>query len=290
MLGGTVTRSYTDFSQFTEMRRDAQQLPGRSIEQVAKQFESIFVNMVLKSMRDASFGDPLFDSNQSEFYQDMFDKQISLEMSNGKGIGLASTLIQQMQKYVPAEKNEQMTAKTATSDPFILEREQTQFNTHEEFVSTIQPYAEQAAQSLGLDPAVLIAQSALETGWGKSVGKLANGDSSYNLFNIKAGKNYTGKQFSRKTVEYSDGIAKIDKASFRAYNSYQESFDDYVRLIRNSPRYQEALNVSSDSKRYLDGLQKAGYATDPHYSEKINRVLESISVRDDNVNFDEDYV
>ncbi len=287
MLDGTATRAYTDFTQFAEMRRDAQQAPNASLEEVAKQFESIFINMLLKSMRDASFGDSLFDSNQSEFYQDMFDKQISLDMSKDKGIGLADSLIQQMRKYVPVDKDNIPLLKTRVDDPFILNRESTQFKTHDEFVNTLLPYAEEAAQQLGLDPKVLIAQSALETGWGKSIGKLGNGQTSYNLFNIKATANHSSNQYSKKTVEYADGIAKIEKASFRAYNNYQESFEDYVNLIKDSPRYQQALSESSDSKRYLDGIQQAGYATDPRYSEKVNRVLESLSLENDN--FDDDY-
>lgn len=291
MLEGTAVRAYTDFSQFAEMRRDAQQSPNSSLQEVAKQFESIFINMVLKSMRDASFGDPLFDSDQSEFYQDMFDKQISLNMSKDKGMGLAAALIQQMQKYVPddkTDKNGTATTEAALADPFILNREITEFKTQEDFVNTLLPHAEEAAQQLGLDPRVLIAQSALETGWGKSIGKLGNGETSYNLFNIKAKSNHAGEQYSKQTVEYVDGVAKLEKASFRAYNSYQESFADYVSLIKNSPRYQDALNASADPKRYLDGIQQAGYATDPRYSEKVSRVLESISVEHENT--DEDYV
>ena len=277
MLEGSATKAYTDFSQFAEMRRNAQQAPNSSLEEVAKQFESLFINMVLKSMRDASFGDPMFDSNQSEFYQDMFDKQIAVDMAKDKGIGLADTLIQQMQKYLPNDtKNKSINNISSNNDPFVLDRDSTHFKSHEQFVNTLLPYAEQAAEKLGLDPRVLVAQAALETGWGKAVGKLNNGNSSFNLFNIKAGSQYTGNQYAKNTIEYLNGTPKLEAAKFRAYNNYQESFNDYVNLIQNSPRYQDALRQSSDSEAYLNGIQKAGYATDPNYAEKVNRVLVSM--------------
>ena len=291
MLESTTAKAYTDFSQFAEMRRKAQQAPQDSLPAVAKQFEGIFVNMVLKSMRDASFGDPLFDSNQSELYQEMFDKQLSQDITKGKGIGLADALVQQMQKFVSGNsKNniESPTLKSKVTDPFILNRETSNFKNSEQFINTMLPYAESAAEKLGVDPKVLVAQSALETGWGKSVGKLENGKTSHNLFNIKVGGAYNGNQYTKQTVEYSDGLAKVEKASFRAYSSYQESFDDYVNLIKNNPRYQGALNVASDSKQYIEGIQQAGYATDPRYAEKVNRVLDAMPAEHDY--FDDEYV
>jgi len=284
MLDVTASKAYTDFSQFAEMRLKAQQDPQDSLREVAKQFEGIFVNMVLKSMRDASFGDPLFDSNQSELYQEMFDKQLSQDMTRGKGIGLADALVIQMQKYVPQNSKDTLDSSSIekpVEDPFVLNRQTTNFKNSEQFVATMLPYAESAAENLGVEPKMLIAQSALETGWGKAVGKLENGKTSYNLFNIKASEGYTGNTYNKQTVEYSDGVAKVEKASFRAYNNYQESFDDYVNLIKNNPRYQDALSAASDSKRYIEGIQQAGYATDPHYADKVSRVFSDISIEHD---------
>lgn len=284
MLDAAASRAYTDFSQFAEMRLKAQQDPQESLQEVAKQFEGIFVNMVLKSMRDASFGDPLFDSNQSEMYQEMFDKQLAQDMTRGKGLGLADALVQQMQKYAPSDSKNIINSTSLTkkvADPFILNRESTYFKNSEQFISTMLPYAASAAEKLGVDPKVLVAQSALETGWGKSVGKLNNGKTSFNLFNIKVGSGHDGNHYTKQTVEYSDGLAKLEKASFRAYDSYQESFDDYVNLIKNNPRYQNALSEASDSKRYIESIQQAGYATDPLYAEKVNRVLDAMPVEND---------
>ncbi len=280
MLNVTASRAYTDFSQFAEMRLNAKQDPNASLKEVARQFESIFINMVMKSMRDASFGDPLFDSNQSEMYQEMFDKQIALDMSKGKGLGLADTLVMQMQKYVPENKNSVQSVSEIqqhAKDPFILQRENTVFSNSEQFVNTLQPYAEAAAEELGVDANVLIAQAALETGWGKAIGKLPDGSSSYNLFNIKAQRGYDGDKYVKQTIEIDNGVAKTETAAFRSYNSYQESFDDYVDFIKNNPRYADALNVSTDSFKYIDSIQRAGYATDPHYAEKIKNVMQSFT-------------
>ena len=276
MLDATATKAYTDFSQFSEMRLNAKENPDTALREVARQFESIFINMVMKSMRDASFGDPLFDSNQSEMYQEMFDKQIALDMSKGKGLGLADALVMQMQKQLPnTEKHS--AASTTAMDPFILDRDSTEFSNPEQFVNTMQAYAEEAAEKLGVDANVLIAQAALETGWGKAIGKLPNGKSSYNLFNIKADKGYSGNQYVKQTIEVRNGIAKTETAAFRVYDSYEESFNDYVNFIKTNPRYEDALAVSSDPNQYLNSIQQAGYATDPRYAEKIKNVMQSFS-------------
>lgn len=285
MLDASAARAYTDFSQFSQMRLDAKQAPKEALEEVARQFESVFLNMMLKSMRDASYGDPLFDSNQSEMYQEMFDKQISLDMTKGDGIGLAKALVQQMQKYIPAEsKSSDATAATSLTDPFILKREATEFSSKEEFVNTIQPYAEKAAEELGVDASVLVAQAALETGWGKSIGKDSHGRSGFNLFNIKANPSYTGNKYFKQTVEIENGVAKTERAGFRSYSSYAESFTDYVNFIKDNPRYQDAVVNSNDSSEYIDGIHKAGYATDPHYADKVKKVAQILAAEYESLN------
>jgi flagellar protein FlgJ len=139
----------------------------------------------------------------------------------------------------------------------------------EDFVQKLAPIAEQAAQELGVDPKVLLAQAALETGWGRSVIKHGDGSSSFNLFNIKAGKSWQGDQTHVSTLEYRNGIARKEHAGFRAYSSYQESFHDYVNFIKDNPRYHTALQHVGNGERYLHELQRAGYATDPGYANKI---------------------
>jgi flagellar protein FlgJ len=139
----------------------------------------------------------------------------------------------------------------------------------EDFVQKLYPYAEQAAQELGVSPKVLLAQAALETGWGRSVIKNSDGSSSFNLFNIKASKSWHGGQAQVSTLEYENGIARKERAGFRSYNSYRESFQDYVNFIKSNPRYQTALQNVGNGERYLQELQRAGYATDPGYAKKV---------------------
>jgi peptidoglycan hydrolase FlgJ len=139
----------------------------------------------------------------------------------------------------------------------------------EDFVQQLSPYAEQAAQELGVEPKVLMAQAALETGWGRSVIKNSDGTSTFNLFNIKAGKAWQGNQAQVSTLEYENGVARKERTGFRSYSSYQESFQDYVNFIKQNPRYQDALQHVGNGDRYLQELQRAGYATDPGYARKV---------------------
>ena len=138
-----------------------------------------------------------------------------------------------------------------------------------DFVRQLQPYAEQAARELGIEPKVLLAQAALETGWGRSVIKNSDGSNTFNLFNIKASKAWEGKQAKVSTLEFEQGVAKKVKAGFRSYASYQESFQDYVALIKSNPRYGDALKQVGNGNRYLQELQQAGYASDPNYAKKV---------------------
>ncbi|WP_087021557.1 flagellar assembly peptidoglycan hydrolase FlgJ [Thaumasiovibrio subtropicus] len=150
------------------------------------------------------------------------------------------------------------------------------FNSPEEFVTRMQPYAERAARSLGTDPAVLIAQAALETGWGKKVITNARG-SSHNLFNIKAQPSWQGDKMATQTLEYYDGVAVQERAAFRSYDDFQSSFDDYVHFLKTNPRYGDALTQSSQPEQFIRGLHKAGYATDPKYSEKVISVMNRVN-------------
>jgi flagellar protein FlgJ len=143
------------------------------------------------------------------------------------------------------------------------------------FMSQLLPHAQQAASELGIDANVLLAQAALETGWGKSVIKNSQGDSSFNLFNIKADKSWQGKQARVSTLEFDGDVARKEMAGFRSYESYKQSFDDYVSFIKSNPRYSDALKKADNPAQYVRELQKAGYATDPRYAEKIMSIYNS---------------
>nr|WP_086941125.1 flagellar assembly peptidoglycan hydrolase FlgJ [Thaumasiovibrio occultus] len=157
------------------------------------------------------------------------------------------------------------------------------FSSPDDFVTRMRPFAERAARSLGTDPAVLIAQAALETGWGQKVITNARG-SSHNLFNIKAHNSWDGERMATRTLEFYDGIPVQETAAFRSYNGFQQSFDDYVRFLQTNPRYSDALTQAGEPEAFIQGLHQAGYATDPSYSEKVisvmgrvNRIMEESS-------------
>ena len=291
-----------DIQGLASLRSHAREAPGTAISEVAGQFESLFVQMMLKSMRDATVDGGLFDSSQLDTYQQMFDQQISLELSQQGGIGLAEILVTQLgggaqtepvidevggvqplvslerpplrvQRDVPglippaAERQSVVRAVSATGQDGLA-------TSPEEFIQAVWDDAVVAAGELGLDPAVLVAQSALETGWGKKVIQAADGSSSFNLFGIKVGNGWRGDSSIVNTMEFRDGLAALEKAAFRVYDSLSTAFKDYVSFLKNNPRYQGALEKVSDSKAFLTELQQAGYATDPKYAEKILGILE----------------
>ena len=277
-----LAQVYTDFSALGSLRARARADREGAVDEVARQFESLFTQMMLRSMRDASFGGGLLDSQQSRFYRDMYDQQLAIELSSQRGLGLAEVIKRQLQGMQPASgagrtpTDYRVQAITpAPIDPATpAEAPPVLDGTPEGFVHTLWPAAEKAARELGLPPEALLAQAALETGWGAHVMTRADGSSSHNLFGIKADERWSGERVTVTTLEYRDGVAVRTRADFRAYTDWEESFTDYVRFVRDNPRYRQALEVADDPQRYFEALQKAGYATDPAYAEKIQRILE----------------
>jgi len=273
--------AYTDLSSLNSIKQVGRDDTAAGLKQVAQQFEALFVNMMLKTMRESNkvFSEGNFlQSNEMEFYQQNFDNQISLHLVQGKGLGLAEVLHKQLMQQYKVRASEQSQQELAKA-PDSLPANRKQFDSPMDFVRKLYPAARKAARKLGVKAEVLLAQSALETGWGKRVAQDAHGASSHNLFGIKADSGWTGPVTQNRTLEYSGGVAHQQLAKFRRYDSYQESFDDYVKFLESNPRYRKALQAAADSKQYLNELQSAGYATDPDYSKKINAVLESASMR-----------
>lgn len=318
------TGLYTDFSDLNKLKSAENRNDPEALKRVAKEFEQLFMNMMMQSMRKAneSFGEDNFtNSKETRFFQDMLDNQLTLEMGKNDGIGIAEILVRQLSgrqgRDVTAKEVEQLSQLPAMDSlrQMLAEAEagkkevppgitkvnaadeakrdhlaQTQipravvssaqsreelpesFESPEEFVAAFAPLANRAAEALGVEPRVLVAQAALETGWGKFISKSEDGSSSYNLFNIKADGRWGGDSVNISTLEYRDGVAQRERASFRSYDSYNDSFDDYVEFLKSSPRYEQALTQASDSQAYLGGLQDAGYATDPHYAEKVYEI------------------
>lgn len=289
---------YTDFSALAAMRANAREDQEGTLDQVSRQFEALFLQMMLKGMRSAGLGDGgLMDSRQSDFYREMYDKQIAIDMAQTRGIGLAEVIRRQLGgadaaardgrgvgdyaatpiTAMPARAREAQ-APVAQADPAgevpALD------GTPAAFVRTLWPAAEKAAARLGLAPEALLAQAALETGWGRHVMRRAEGSSSHNLFGIKADRRWSGDTVSSETTEYRDGVALRTRDRFRAYASFEQSFEDYVDFVQRNPRYREALRQTADPRAYFEALQAAGYATDPVYADKIGRILGSETLRD----------
>jgi len=272
---------YTDLNGLAKLKTAAKQQTPESIKEVAEKFESIFVGMMLKSMRAAKLTEGgLMDNDQSKMFQDMYDQQLSLELSGKSGIGLADVIAKQLSPKVhqpidvlnlesyqarPIRMQEMGTKVFANEQPM---------RSKEDFVQRLQSAAKKAAKALGVDAQVLLAQAALETGWGKNINQTANGQSSFNLFNIKANNSWDGKQTVVNTLEFHQGVARQEKAKFRAYDNYEASFADYVQFIKQSPRYHKALEKGADAAQYIHELQAAGYATDPKYADKVMRVYQ----------------
>ncbi|MBK1641067.1 flagellar assembly peptidoglycan hydrolase FlgJ [Chromatium okenii] len=279
-----------------------------ALEATARAFEGLLTGQMLKQMRAASSGGGIFDSEQSKMYQELHDQQIAAALSQGEGLGLRKLLMRQLSPTgVSAgattvsgerdpktlrlpERNQALkplhrqsvdaaapaaaptTASVSSNQvkPLTTFQGQAQWppRTPAEFVAYLKPFAQQAAQTLGMDTDVLLAQSALETGWGKHIPRRADGSSSFNLFGIKADSRWEGASVAVGTLEYRNGVAQRERAKFRAYESPADAFVDYVAFLRRNPRYGKAL-ASTNGADFIRGLQQAGYATDPRYAAKV---------------------
>lgn len=299
-LNTHVAQTAIDFKGLAELRRSAtvDKDDQETLKQVAGQFESLFVTMMLKSMRQASLGKGIFDSDQSDMYRDMADQQLAMDISSTGSLGLRDVILRQLGGKVEPKsikKAEQTVAdpslkwgSAVITNPALFQQamqsaprqtdainkaEEIKFDSSSSFVKQLWSMAKTAADKIGVSPDVILAQAALETGWGQHVIKKANGQSSHNLFNIKADSRWQGDFTAKPTLEYRDGIAVKEQAKFRSYDSYQDSFNDYIQFLQTQPRYQNALKSVGNAEDFIDGLHKAGYATDPAYSNKIKQIM-----------------
>ena len=326
--------NYNDLQGLAALRRDAKVQDPAALREAARQFESVFTRMMLQSMRDASGGDPMFESEESRFYRDMFDNQLSIDMSRGRGLGLAEMLVAQVKRsglapgdlgvsdpapgLVPGSPKTTPSSGLwhmpgATSSPFqtvaptaAVRRPDTGVTTtaaapaaaaspaaaadrprtgelsagktpsRQEFLDAILPAAEKAAAQLGVSPRNLIAQAALETGWGRHLPRSADGRVSFNFFGIKATGGWRGPAVSSSTTEVLQGRAQRMVERFRVYSSIDESVADHARLIGNSRRYQAVRGTGDDALAFGTALHRGGYATDPGYAKKIVAVADSV--------------
>lgn len=301
-----VKDNYFDQNSLNSVKAMGRHNDPAALKEISKKFEAMFVQQMLKSMRDANavFEDgDMFSSEEVKFHQEMMDQQMVLNLTSGEGIGLAKSMYQQMQKLYgkPVDIDTQAEpiktlertlhsvpntkpltgAASVNKVPELLVRAGSKSSvaqTQEEFLEQVRPHAEKAAAELNVGADVLLAQAALETGWGQHLIHDTQGKNTFNIFNIKAA-GWQGKSVTVNTLENKQGITQQERSAFRQYDDYAQSFADYVSLIKNNPRYKNALAAGSDSAGYADALQKAGYATDPAYADKIKRLLNNDSIR-----------
>ena len=254
----SAATTYTDLNGLAALKRDPDS--PQAIKAVAEQVEAMFLQMMLKSMRDASASeDP--DGNEMGMYQDMFDKQVALTISQHADLGIGRLL------------KRQISGKPAPSLPKSAAETGSIAATPAEFVNRMMPSIKTAAGSLGVNPMGLMAQAALETGWGQRMPRNADGSPSYNMFGIKAGEGWSGPKAIADSMEVTNGVAAPKRTAFRSYGSIEESVNDFAALLKNSPRYKDALAAGANASAYVARIGNSGYATDPEYGNKLNEIL-----------------
>lgn len=314
----SATFNYANIGGLSQLRHGASQGDAGAIDAAAQQFEALFIQMMMKSMRDASFGDSLFDGPGMSMYRDLMDKEMSLDLAKNGGIGLADSIRRFLdpQSALPARRGRDLedyqgSARPAATMPTdtlsvlagrgvrLAEAESVGSKPVDErkpievdkpfaaqaagssppafdgsmqgFVAALAEPAERVGQELGIHPLALIAQAALETGWGRHLMADESGEKSWNLFGIKARKGQPAVEAD--TQEFRNGRMQAERAAFRWFESLEEAFDGYASLIGRSPRYRQAVAEGQDPERYAKELQRAGYATDPDYASKIINIL-----------------
>ncbi|PSJ46280.1 flagellar assembly peptidoglycan hydrolase FlgJ [Zobellella endophytica] len=289
---------------------------GKALDEAARQFESLFTQQLFKSMREANRvfeADSPMNSRYTQFYQDMHDEQMTAELSRQGSLGLADLVVKQLggeeaagapqarhfdladvrrvsgKTIRPPKREDGEGAPEQARPPLRAAAEEAApanrvthsaaepFRSPEEFVRRLLPAATEAGKRLGLAPEAMLAQAALETGWGKKIIGRKNGDSSHNLFGIKADKSWQSEKTWVNTLEYEQGIAVKVQAPFRSYASFNDSFNDYVQFLHDNPRYGKALQQTGSPRQYFQALQQAGYATDPKYADKLTSIFNTVT-------------
>jgi flagellar protein FlgJ len=303
-----VQDSIFDQGRLTELKRLTSQNSPEATKAVAKQFESLFLQMMLKQMRQSvTMGGSQtgYDGEQVNFYRGLADQQLAVNLAKSGGIGLAKAIERQLapkqgvdtaasdgtldtstMAYLKAAGNAASTASAARGDGKSggngngngSAGGSSSAGGASSFIGKIWNAAVDAAKSLGVPTQFIVGHAALETGWGRSELKMPDGSSSYNLFNIKAGSDWKGPTVEASTLEYIGGVPTRKVERFRAYSSYSEAFADYARLIGNNSRYASAVG-QTDARGFAGGLARGGYATDPMYADKLTRIIGGKTLR-----------
>lgn len=315
MIASTTSADQTaklalDTNSLNGLRQSAKDGSPAAMKEAATQFEAMFINMMMKSMRDATPQEGLMDNQQTKTFTTMLDQQTSQNLAK-RGVGLADVLVRQLSsqqmgqqalaigadgmsasaaagatapgmKGLPTAmnaaamyQNSAGTQAASKAPPLAATTEsgRVQAPHVRAFQEKMHEHAHAAEQTTGVPAKFMLGQAALETGWGKRMIKNADGTSSNNLFGIKAGPGWKGKVATAVTTEYVNGKPQTRVEKFRAYDTPADSFRDYARLIANNPRYEKVVASGGDAESFAKGLQRAGYATDPNYAAKLTRLI-----------------
>lgn len=256
------------------LRSAAARDPRSAIKEAAKQFEGLFMQELMKSMRQATMSSGMLDNSGTQLGTEMLDTQFAAKMTGIKG-GLSEAIARQLERQMGLA-TESAKVRPKDTPPINTVVQRTPLRppaSAQEFVAMHAQGAQSAERDTGIPASFMVAQAAHETGWGKKAIRMADGSNSFNLFGIKASADWKGATTRIATTEYVDGQAKKLNQTFRAYSSYEESFADYARLMKTSPRYREVLASAHNAHDFAQGLQRAGYATDPAYADKLGRVI-----------------
>ena len=284
-----------------DLKRSAKTGSQEATRGAAQQFEALFINQMMKTMRDATPADGLMDNQQTKMFTGMLDQQLSQNMAK-RGMGLADVLVRQLSAQNDAkalaiggvdgaagtngaasaidipllQKNAgPLKGMDAIQTNGISASGRTQAPHVRAFQEKLGAHAEAAEAVTGVPAKFMLGQAALETGWGKRMIRNADGSNANNLFGIKAGPNWKGKIATAVTTEYVNGHARQRVEKFRSYDTPADSFKDYARMLANNPRYEKVLNHAGDASAFAHGLQRAGYATDPHYGTKLSKIIKN---------------
>ena len=261
-----------DTQSLAALRAKAGSDPKAAVREVAKQFEALFMQELMKSMRAATVRSGMLDSEGEKLGTEMLDQQFATRLTGMPG-GLSDAIVRQLERQMGAMAAPVTTAPVSTSALQLPRATRIPDRAAADFVQRHTQAAQAAEAATGIPAAFMIGQAAHESGWGRREILNADGSPSNNLFGIKAGADWKGAVAETTTTEYVDGRAVKTVARFRAYASPVESFADYARLMKDSPRYQQVLAQAQDAGSFAAGLQRAGYATDPAYAEKLTRVI-----------------
>lgn len=313
-IQNTPNRAAFDVQSSQDLRSQFKTDPQAGLKAAAQQFETLFLQMVLKSMRDTVPADGMLQSDQTRFYNGLLDQQMAQNLaSSGSGVGFARLIEQQLgQQLVHTNaasdtgdasailagnalpgslakagqlRFNQVMSGLPSSASYVNASDVTSKSTSAQapesakaFVTAVWPHAVEASRSTGIPPQFLVAHAALESGWGKQEIRRPDGSSSHNLFGIKAGKSWTGEAVAAATTEYVNGQPVSLTEPFRAYDSYADSFRDYANMLRSNPRYGGVIGSQSGTE-FAARLQQAGYATDPMYADKLSKIINGPTLR-----------